>query len=140
MMIYEKILRENDLKVTPQRIAVLEAMAQLNIHPTAEEIRDYVQKKYPGIAGGTIYKILDVLVDKGLVKRVMTGKDIMRYDGMLQRHHHLYCKDSEDIIDYFDRDLDSLLENYFRKRNIPGFSIEDIKLQISGRLTDSKNQ
>ncbi|HDZ40114.1 MAG TPA: transcriptional repressor [Bacteroidetes bacterium] len=133
-MTFEKILRQNNLKVTPQRIAVLEAMDQLRMHPTAEEIRDYIQKKYPGIAAGTIYKILDILVEKGLVNRVKTGKDIMRYDGMLEKHHHLYCKDNEDIIDYFDEDIDRILEDYFRKKSIPGFVIDDIKLQISGRI------
>ena len=137
-MTFEKILRENNLKVTPQRIAVLEAVGQLHIHPTADEIRDFIQKKYPGIATGTVYKILDILVKKGLVRRVKTGKDIMRYDGMLKKHHHLYCKETEDILDYFDEDLDSMLDDYFRNRDIPGFTIEDIKLEIIGR-TNKKN-
>ncbi|MDT8400304.1 MAG: transcriptional repressor [Bacteroidales bacterium] len=137
-MNFEKILRQNNLKVTPQRIAVLQAVDQLHTHPTADEIRDYIQRKYPGIAAGTIYKILDILVEKGLVNRVKTGKDVMRYDGMVEKHHHLYCKKSEDIIDYFDEDLDRMLEEYFKKKSIPGFVIDDIKLQISGR-TDRKN-
>ncbi len=139
-MILEEILRENNLKVTPQRIAVLEAVGQLHIHPTAEEIKDFIQKKYPGIATGTIYKILDILVEKGLVRRVKTGKDIMRYDGMLKKHHHLYCKETEDIMDYFDEDLDRLLDDYFRKKDIPGFTIEDIKLEISGSIGKKNNK
>ncbi|MGM0667453.1 MAG: Fur family transcriptional regulator [Bacteroidota bacterium] len=137
-MNFEKILRDNNLKVTPQRVAVLEAVSRLKSHPTAEEIRDSIQKKHPGIATGTIYKILDILVEKGLVKKVKTGKDIMRYDGMLKKHHHLYSRNTEDIMDYFDEDLDRMLDDYFSKKSIPGFVIEDIKLQISGRL-DKKN-
>ncbi len=137
-MNFEKILRDNNLKVTPQRVAVLEAVSRLKSHPTADEIRDSIQKKYPGIATGTIYKILDILVEKGLVKKVKTGKDIMRYDGMLKKHHHLYSRNTEDILDYFDEDLDRMLDDYFLKKSIPGFVIEDIKLQISGRL-DKKN-
>ncbi|MEE4215013.1 MAG: transcriptional repressor [Bacteroidales bacterium] len=137
-MNFEKILRDNNLKVTPQRVAVLEAVNRLNSHPTADEVRDSIQKKYPGIATGTIYKILDILVEKGLVKKVKTGKDIMRYDGMLKKHHHLYSRNTEDILDYFDEDLDRMLDDYFLKKSIPGFVIEDIKLQISGRL-DKKN-
>jgi len=133
-MVYEKILKENDLKVTPQRVAVLEAIDHLKMHPTAEEIREFIQKKYPNIATGTIYKILDAMVEKGLVKRVQTAKNIMRYDGIREKHHHLYCKETEDIIDYFDEDLDRLLDDYFSKKNIPGFRIDDIKLQINGYL------
>jgi len=137
-MTYERILRENGLKVTPQRLTVLDALGHLRVHPTAEEIRDYVQTTYPGIATGTVYKILEILVEKGLVQKVRTGKDIMRYDGILERHHHLFCKGSENIIDYFDKDLDRLLDDYFRKKDIPGFSIEDIKLHITGQLTDER--
>ena len=137
-MNFENALRENNLKVTPQRVAVLEAVSMLKSHPTAEEIRDSIQKKYPGIATGTIYKILDILVEKGLVKKVKTGRDIMRYDGMLKKHHHLYSRNTEDIMDYFDEDLDRMLDDYFLKKSIPGFVIEDIKLEISGRL-DKKN-
>lgn len=138
-MNFEKILRDNNLKVTPQRVAVLETVGRHRSHPTAEEIRDSIQKKYPGIATGTIYKILDILVAKGLVRKVKTGRDIMRYDGMLKKHHHLYTSNTEDILDYFDEDLDRMLDDYFSKKNIPGFIIEDIKLQISGRL-DKENR
>jgi len=138
-MNFEKILRENNLKVTPQRVAVLEALGRLRSHPTAEEIRDSIQNKYPGIATGTIYKILDILVERGLVRKVKTGKDIMRYDGVMTRHHHLYSRNSEDILDYFDEDLDRMLDDYFSKKSIPGFIIEDIKLQINGRLDKKKS-
>jgi Fur family transcriptional regulator, peroxide stress response regulator len=38
-------LKESDLKVTPQRVAVLEALNTLRDHPTAEKIKEYVVKK-----------------------------------------------------------------------------------------------
>ena len=38
-------LIEKGLKVTPQRIAILEAIIKLNNHPTAENIIDYIRKK-----------------------------------------------------------------------------------------------
>ena len=132
-MVYEKILKENKLKVTPQRIAVLEAFDHLNTHPTAEEISGFIRKKYPGIATGTVYKILDIMVEKQLIKKVKTDRDIMRYDAVKDLHHHLYDRYTGDIIDYFDEDLDSLLSDYFKKKKIPEFNIDEIRLQISGK-------
>lgn len=125
-------LVEKGLKVTPQRVAILEAIYNLGNHPTAEKIINYIKEVHPNIATGTVYKVLGTLVDNNLVKKVKTERDIMRYDGNLEKHHHLYCMESDLIKDYMDDELDSLLKKYFEKRNIPGFKIEDIVLQIKG--------
>ena len=45
-------LTEKELKVTPQRMAILEAIYQLNNHPTAEKIIDYIRQTHPNIATG----------------------------------------------------------------------------------------
>lgn len=131
-------LKEAGLKVTPQRLAILEAVYDLDNHPSAEHIIDYIHTAHPGIATGTVYKVLDTLVENGLIKRVKTDKDAMRYDGILENHHHLYCAESERIEDYSDRELDRLLENYFRKKGISGFQIDEIRLQIKGNFKDHK--
>mgnify|MGYP002353168695 CR=1 FL=1 len=89
-------LTEKGLKVTPQRIAVLEAIYSLNNHPTVDNITEFIRKDQPNIAVGTVYKVLDTLVENGIVKRVKTESDLMRYDGILEQHHHLYCAVSED--------------------------------------------
>lgn len=122
------------LKVTPQRIAILEAIYSLNNHPTAEMIREFIKDTYPGIASATVYKVLDTLLEKQLIKRIKTDKDSMRYDGVLENHHHLYCFESEEIRDYRDEELDRLLSEYFKKKGIASFRIQDIKLQIHGRF------
>lgn len=125
-------LTERGLKVTPQRMAILEAIYSLKNHPTAENIIDYIKKMHPNIATGTVYKVLGALVDNRLVKKVKTEKDIMRYDGVMESHHHLYCMESDVIKDYVDEELDELLRNYFEKKNLPGFKIEDIVLEVKG--------
>jgi len=131
-------LIEKGLKVTPQRIAILEAIIKLNNHPTAENIIDYIRRTYPNIATATVYKVLDALVSNGLIKKVKTERDIMRYDAIMESHHHLYCSESDRIEDYNDAELNKMLEKYFEKKGIPDFKIEDIKLQIIGKFTKAK--
>jgi Fur family transcriptional regulator, peroxide stress response regulator len=130
-------LIEKGLKVTPQRMAVLEAIIQLNNHPTAENIIEYIREKYPNIAIATVYKVLEALVSRELIKKVKTEKDVMRYDAVMKSHHHLYCSDSDMIKDFVDEELNGLIESYFQKKSIPGFKIEDVKLQIIGRFVKS---
>ena len=127
-------LVEKGLKVTPQRIAILEAIYTLNNHPTAEMIMNYIKDTHPGIASATVYKVLDALVENQLIKRVKTDKDIMRYDGILENHHHLFCSESEEIKDYMNEELDQLLATFFKKNEIDDFKIEEIKLQINGKF------
>jgi Fur family peroxide stress response transcriptional regulator len=125
-------IKNTNLKVTPQRIAVLEALNNLAGHPTADKIKEYVIKNHPHVAVGTIYKTLETFVEKGLVKKVKTEKDVMRYDAVLDQHHHLYSENSDYIEDYFDNELNKMLEEYFRKKRIPNFKVKDINLQIIG--------
>ena len=132
-------LKDSNLKVTPQRIAVLEALNNLKNHPTADKIKEYVIKNHPSISVGTIYKTLETFVDKGLVKKVKTEKDVMRYDAILENHHHLYCEDTERIEDFFDDELDTMIEKYFQRKKIPNFKVKDIKLQIIGTFNNNKN-
>jgi Fur family peroxide stress response transcriptional regulator len=73
-------------------------------------------------------------VDKQLIKRVKTEKEIKRYDGILENHHHLYSTKSQEIRDYMNQELDELLASYFRKRGIDDFEIEEINLQINGKF------
>ena len=73
-----------------------------------------------------------------LIKKVKTEKDIMRYDAVMESHHHLYCSESDRIEDYKDNELNELLEKYFEKKKIPDFKIEDIKLQIIGKFIKNK--
>ena len=128
-----RILTEKGLRITPQRIAVLDIILNLNNHPAAEEISEYMRISYPHVPIGTVYKILDAFIEKGIVTRVKTENDVIRYDTVPEKHHHLYCTDSELIEDYFDNDLNKLLEDYFKKKQIPDFQIQDVRLQIIGK-------
>ena len=122
------------LKITPQRIAILEAIIKLNNHPNAENIIEYIRQNHPNIATATVYKVLDALVDKELIKKVKTDKDIMRYEAIIEKHHHIYSSDSDRIEDYRDEELDDMISRHFERQGIAGFKIEDIKLQIIGRF------
>jgi Fur family peroxide stress response transcriptional regulator len=125
-------LSEKGLKVTPQRINILEAVYNSTNHPTADQIIEHIHESHPNIATGTVYKVLDTLVENQLIKKVKTDADVMRYDGIIEAHHHLYCSRSDLIEDYVDKALDELLTEYFKSKEITGFKIEEIVLQIRG--------
>lgn len=134
-------LKEKGLKVTPQRVAIYDAIVKLKNHPTADNIIAYIKANHPNISVGTVYKVLDSLVENDLLKKVKTEKDIMRYDAILSNHHHLYCSETDRIEDYEDEALNKLINAYFKKNKIKNFKVQDIKLQITGTFNNlSKNK
>jgi Fur family peroxide stress response transcriptional regulator len=132
-------LSDKGLKVTPQRIAILEAIIKLNNHPTVENIIDYIRKNHPNIATATVYKVLDTLVANELIIKVKTEGDVMRYDAVMSSHHHLYCSESNRIEDFVDAELNEMIEKFFEKKKIQNFKIEDVKLQIIGKFLKNNN-
>lgn len=136
---YRRNLRERGLRVTLQRLAVFEAVDLLHDHPTAEEVSQFIRKKHPDIATGTVYKTLETLVEKDIVKRVKTDSGLLRYDAVKETHHHIYCTHCDRIEDFYDSELTEMIYGYFEKHRIPGFKVEDIKLQIVGQYTDRRD-
>ncbi|NLN31816.1 MAG: transcriptional repressor [Bacteroidales bacterium] len=128
-----RILTENGLRVTPQRTAILEAIMNLHTHPTADDIVQYLRSSHTNIPHGTVYKILDKFVTTGIIQKVKTDGDLLRYDAVKARHHHLYSSVNNSIEDFYDDELDKILSDYFEKKEIPGFIVEDFKLQIIGK-------
>jgi len=126
-------LIEKGLRITPQRLSILEAIYNIN-HPTADDIIKYIRQEHSNIATGTVYKVLDTFLQKGLIKKITTDKDIIRYDGLLIHHHHLYSSENILIKDYVDEELDKIITDYFKKKRIKDFKIEDISLQIKGKF------
>ncbi len=135
MISVQEKLKEKGLKVTPQRMAIYNAVVKLNNHPTVENIVDSIKIEYPSVSVGTVYKVLNVLVENGLLRKVKSEKDIMRYDAMMEHHHHLYCNATDRIEDYEDMQLDTLVKDYFNRKKIKGFKIQEVKLQITGNFT-----
>jgi Fur family transcriptional regulator, peroxide stress response regulator len=137
---FREKLQEKGLKVTPQRVAIYEAIVKLKNHPTAENVIEYIKANHPNTSVGTVYKVLDSLVENQLLKKVKTEKDIMRYDAVLSNHHHLYCAETDRIEDYEDAKLNTLINEYFKKNKIKKFKVQDIKLQITGKFNNNIKQ
>jgi len=131
-------LRDKGLKATQRRLSILEAIIELNNHPTAEEIIKFIRNQNLNIATATVYKALDIMVAKKVIIKVDTEKHIIRYDAIQEPHHHLYSAESNIIKDYENEEINKILEKYFKKNKIQDFDIEEIKLQIIGKFRNDE--
>jgi Fur family ferric uptake transcriptional regulator len=86
-------LRQLGLRVTPQRLLVLEALSSSTTHITADEIMRWTAQRYPAINLATIYRTLDVLTSAGLVSQTDLGSGASEYELVGDSvHHHLVCE------------------------------------------------
>jgi Fur family peroxide stress response transcriptional regulator len=85
-------LRERGLRVTQQRVAVLEFLLATPKHPTAEEVGAAVNRIVPTASRASVYNVLHSLKESGLIDELVLDDAIARYDANLDRHHHFICR------------------------------------------------
>ena len=96
------------LNVTPQRLSVFKAMMNDKSHPNPETIYKRIKEENPTISFATVYKTLETFEQKGIIKLVTPLHNTVRYDSMLQQHHHIVCVQCKKVIDLEDEDLNHL--------------------------------
>lgn len=128
------------LKATHQRIVIYAAVMQMQNHPTADRVLEFIAPENPSISIGTLYKTLETLVTVELLEKVKSDEGSYRYDANVSRHNHIYCANTNEIMDYEDLELDQLIQDYFKKKKIKNLKITDIRLQINGERIDIKKQ
>ena len=90
--ILAEALRQRGQRVTPQRLAIARALADLDRHVTAEQVFGEVSARMPGVSLPTVYATLDLLEELGLTRRVATEGGAVVYDPRADEHHHLVCR------------------------------------------------
>ena len=85
------VLRNSGFKVTPQRLAVSEALANTKAHPNAELLYNELRPKYPSMSFATVYKTVEILNELGLITVLNTGEGSSRYDADVTEHSHIQC-------------------------------------------------
>jgi Fur family transcriptional regulator, peroxide stress response regulator len=85
------LLRDRGLKVTPQRLAIYEALASTHAHPSAEMLFQRLQPIHPTMSLATVYKTIEMLKTVGIVNAINVGEDSFRYELATNSHPHLIC-------------------------------------------------
>lgn len=134
---FKRLLKENGLKVTNQRLLVLEALVGCpDAHLTAEEIYELVKVDYPEIGLATVYRTIQLLWELHLIDRVNFDDGFVRYeigkvyaDKPKHHHHHLICTKCGKVLSFED----DLLEELEQKiAETTGFQVQDHEVKLYG--------
>jgi len=123
-------LQQIGYRLTPQRMMILDAIADCDGHVSAEEILETVRTAYPYLDISTVYRTLDLLKTLHMVSETDLGRGHAQYELLSKGlHHHLICTDCGSILDvpnsFFDELRDALDQQF-------GFHAEVEHLAIFG--------
>lgn len=108
---FKRIIRDMNLKVTDQRLAILSALTSGRAHMTAQEVFERVVTKYPEIGFATVYRFLKKMTEKNFVTEVRLGGLPARYELTPHNHHdHLTCINCGKIVEFENNEIEKLQE------------------------------
>ncbi len=97
---FETNCRRSGLRVTPQRMAVYEALIEADDHPSAEMVYRKVRRRFPTISLDTVNRSLSTFSRIGAATVVEGTGGAKRFDGDLSKHQHFRCVKCGRIIDF----------------------------------------
>ncbi|NLM13748.1 MAG: transcriptional repressor [Epulopiscium sp.] len=122
-------LKEKNLKVTPQRLAIYQMLSNTEEHPSAETIYKALETTHPTMSLATVYKTLDALKKVHLIQELNVGEDCFRYDANTKSHPHIVCISCHEVYDMESIDLGDIRSNIEKETN---FQLVDEKLYFYG--------
>ena len=94
-----QLLRDHDLQVTAQRLAVLRVVTA-RPHGTANEVAEDVRQEIGSISRQSVYDTLTLLTDHDIIRRVQPSGSAARFERRVgDNHHHLVCRRCDRLVD-----------------------------------------
>ncbi len=118
-------LKNKNIRLSHQRLKVLEYLTQNYTHPTADQIYNGLHHEVPTLSKTTVYNTLNSLAEAGLVRTNIEDNEI-RYDISTDDHGHFKCKSCRKIYD-FKVDINSI-----EATDLNDFEINDKNIYFKG--------
>jgi len=95
---YTTLLKDYDLKVTPQRVAIVEEL-YVNGHMNIDDLYKKLLAKFPSISLATIYKNVNAMLEKVFLSEVKVPHAKSVYELVKAEHAHMVCSSCGHIED-----------------------------------------
>ena len=106
---FTQALRSSGIRITRQRAALLEIIAQSEDHPDAVELHRRAADAVPGISLSTVYRTLSALEEHGVIQRLQFQGDTARFEHAdLEHHDHMIDVDSGEVMEFQSEEIEAL--------------------------------
>jgi len=115
------VLKRSGINATAQRIAICRFVLCDAEHPSAEDVKLWVDQNFPKMSLATVYNTLRILVDAGLLRELrLPHSDAVLYDNNLSSHFHFLDEETGELLDVdpVDVRLDPVLTQDYQVRAV----------------------
>lgn len=128
-------LREHNLPVTAQRLAIAEVLLTSEHHLSAEEVAKEVTARGRSAGTATVYRTIDTLLESGLLVERDFGEGFRRFEPArdVPNHEHLVCTQCGKVEEFRDERLERMTTIVAESR---GFARQRHRLVIHGVCRD----
>jgi Fur family ferric uptake transcriptional regulator len=116
------------------RSAIVELLGLQTCALPVFEIEDALRKSERQAARASIYRVLDELVELGLVTRIDVGDGVARYEALYpdgtNHHHHMVCDSCGDLVPFHDDELERAIRRLSRRVE---FDVSDHDVLLRGQ-------
>ena len=130
---FTNILREHNLKATPQRLAMMDLIF-LHGHINIDTLYSEVKEKFSSVSLATIYKNINAMTKNMLLLEVKLPNEKSVFEIIKEEHSHLLCNKCGEVTDV-DIDTKKIIDETSSKYN---FSINHSDLVLSGTCQGCK--
>ncbi len=124
---YMELLKEHNIKITPQRLAIIQLMDQHG-HIGVRDIYEKIKERFPSLSLATVYKNINAMMENQFINELKIVGQENKYELAKERHSHLICRVCGEIEDVHI-DTTSLAERLPAEN---GFQLEVISVQFFG--------
>ena len=131
---FKSYLREQKLKSTAQRDAIVEVFLDASGHVSVEELYGRVRERNPRIGYATVYRTMKLLTECGIADERHFRNGEARYEIAEKKHHdHLICERCGKIVEFEEDRIEALQESI---ANRLGFELRGHKMELYGICRD----
>lgn len=94
------MLKRSGINATAQRIAICRFVLCDAEHPSAEDVKHWVDQNFPKMSLATVYNTLRILVEAGLLRELrLPHSEAVLYDNNLESHYHFLDEETGELLD-----------------------------------------
>lgn len=134
LTLHSQTLRARGFRITPQRLAILQALHDGG-HLSPAQV--YERVRQTGMTEATVYRTLEFLAENGILLVAERGNGHLAYELSGESHHHLICRNCGTQLDIEPALLENAISQMERKT---GYRLSAGHLTFFGLCPECKKE
>ena len=125
------------MNYSKQREKILDVLTNNPIHPTADELLEFLKCENSNVGLTTLYRNLNQMASAGMIKKIDGLESSAHFDHNTFEHYHFICKECGKVFDIPSSVAPSVVKN---TREATGFDIISHDIVFHGICSECKKR